>query len=83
MDALPTAVARAELAASQVHHLLAVYPQRSNITEREHVHEVWNIPKTPDPNVIYSIDNAFYEPVDNLLAARNLLRQSFVLNDRA
>ena len=62
-------------------NMLAVYPQRSNITEREHVHEVWNIPKTPNPNVIYSIDNAFYEPVDNLLAARNLLRQSFVLNN--
>ena len=53
------------------------YPNDRVLTNRKHVHEVWKIPETPDLAKIYSVDNAFYEPVENMVGARALLTDVF------
>jgi len=61
--------------------LLLLYPQDKIFNERKHKHEVWKIPKEINENVIYSLDNAFFEPTINLISSRDIMMNVFKNNN--
>jgi len=44
------------------------------------VHETWKIPKDFKDDIVYSLDNAFYEPLEQLEQASDVLKKAFRAN---
>jgi len=52
-----------------------------NNLQRKHKHEVWKIPKEVDKNKVYSLDNAFFEPTEQLIKASPIIKDIFGKNN--
>lgn len=63
-----------------IEKLLIKYPSTKEFNNRKHKHEVWKIPKNFDENVVYSIDNAFFEPTEQLVQSQEIFKEIYRKN---